>query len=419
MNSKAKRNRLIIRNIGPIKSVDIALNRVNVFIGPQGSGKSTIAKIISFCSWLEKVNESTDKAISDGLINRMQSYHRLNGFFNEKSQLFYEGENMAFTYNWGDSYRLSNRYQMHTMEHFHDKEFVFYTIDKTINPKVIYIPAERNFVSSVPNLKKYAENDDGLQSFINDWFEAKRHYTREKAFEVLNLDLLYYYNQQNDIDWLKQGKDVLIRLESSSSGYQSVVPLSLLVNWMSSGIYEENKPFSPSEVQRVQEIISHISSSNMSDMELQLIDRLRGFIKGKVYTHTQFVIEEPEQNLFPKTQMDLVYTLLSSINHGRNHRLVMTTHSPYVLYALNNCMLAHLVKNNMSVSEANQLECTNHSIDPEEVSVWSISNGCLRDDKGKIHKTIQDERGLIRENYFNDVMALVMDEFNTLLGYDY
>lgn len=46
--------RLIIRNIGPIKNVDIELNKVNVFIGEQSSGKSTIAKIISFCSWLEK-----------------------------------------------------------------------------------------------------------------------------------------------------------------------------------------------------------------------------------------------------------------------------------------------------------------------------------------------------------------------------
>ena len=42
--------RLIIRNIGPIKNVDIELNKVNVFIGEQSSGKSTIAKIISFCS---------------------------------------------------------------------------------------------------------------------------------------------------------------------------------------------------------------------------------------------------------------------------------------------------------------------------------------------------------------------------------
>ena len=39
--------RLVIRNVGPIKSVDISLNKVNVFIGPQGSGKSTIARLIA------------------------------------------------------------------------------------------------------------------------------------------------------------------------------------------------------------------------------------------------------------------------------------------------------------------------------------------------------------------------------------
>ena len=42
--------RLIIRNIGPIKDVDIELNKVNVFIGEQSSGKSTIAKFVSFFS---------------------------------------------------------------------------------------------------------------------------------------------------------------------------------------------------------------------------------------------------------------------------------------------------------------------------------------------------------------------------------
>ena len=43
-----------IRNIGPIKEVpEITLNSVNVFMGPQSSGKSTIAKIISYCTWVE------------------------------------------------------------------------------------------------------------------------------------------------------------------------------------------------------------------------------------------------------------------------------------------------------------------------------------------------------------------------------
>jgi len=39
--------KLSIRNLGPVVNADIDLKRINVFIGPQGSGKSTIAKVIS------------------------------------------------------------------------------------------------------------------------------------------------------------------------------------------------------------------------------------------------------------------------------------------------------------------------------------------------------------------------------------
>ena len=45
---------LKIKNIGPIKEVFFELKRFNFFIGRQSSGKSTIAKIISFCTWVEK-----------------------------------------------------------------------------------------------------------------------------------------------------------------------------------------------------------------------------------------------------------------------------------------------------------------------------------------------------------------------------
>ena len=73
--------RLIIRHVGPINSIDIELNKVNVFIGPQGCGKSTIAKIISFCSWLEKQNDVTFRATGDGLIKRLCDFHHLDGYF--------------------------------------------------------------------------------------------------------------------------------------------------------------------------------------------------------------------------------------------------------------------------------------------------------------------------------------------------
>lgn len=412
-------NRLIIRNVGPIESVDLNLKKVNMFIGPQGSGKSTIAKIISFCSWLEKVNEVTDRAAVDGLIKRLGTFHHIEEYFTDKSVILYVGENVVFAYNWkkDSAIEIPERFGEFNNSRFHSDEVLLTAVNKVVNPKVIYIPAERNFVSAVPNLKDYSDKRDNLQSFVNDWFDAKRHYTKESPMPVSKLGLAYYYNKGVDVDYLRMNGKGEIPLTSASSGFQSIVPLTVLVKWLSSGIYEENKPFSPAENEQVRNILSHLSG-DAKGSELELLERLRGFIQGRVYSHTQFVIEEPCQNLFPKTQMDLLYYLISEINHGRNHRLVMTTHSPYILYALNNCMLAYLVRDKVDKEMAAKIECLPYALNPKDVSVWSLQDGYVRDANGQANNTIQDERGLVRKNYFNEVMRQVMGDFNKLLEYD-
>ena len=409
---------LIIRNLGPIKSVDIKLNKFNVFIGPQGSGKSTIAKIISFCSWLEKVNDGTKKAASDGLRLQLEKFYHMRGFFNEKTQILYEGQNIAIVYNWQSKPpHIAKRFLNGNIDYFHEREFVYYTTEKAENPKVIYIPAERNFVSAVPNLSKYAEKDDVLQSFINDWFEAKRHFPEGNPFDVVNLGVKFFYNAGRNQDELLLNNKTRITLTDAASGFQSIVPLALMVKWLSSGIYEENQPFSPDEIQQVKDILSHVSGTTSETGSL-VVERIKGFIQGKIYSHTQFIIEEPEQNLFPRTQMDLLYELIAEINHGRNHRLVLTTHSPYLLYVLNNCMLAYLVKDKVEEDSFGKIECLPYALNPNDVSVWSLKEGYLRNAEGEVHKTIQDERGLVRKNYFNDVMHHVMEDFNKLIEYD-
>lgn len=412
-------NRLIIRNIGPIKDIDLDLNKINVFIGPQGSGKSTIAKIISFCSWLEKDNSVTEQACSEGLIARLTSFHHMEGYFSQQSEILYEGDNIAFIYNLakGLDASISKRFVNNCNECKSEKEAILHTDNKNINPKVAYIPAERNFVSAVPSLKNYSDKDDNLQSFVNDWFEAKRHYMRETPIPIMALGLDYFYNQGADADYLLQeNASSTIPLVAASSGYQSIVPLVVLLKWLSSGIYEENKPFSPAENEKVSNILAHLSVIS-EESNATIIERLRGFLEGRVYSHTQFIIEEPEQNLFPRTQMDLLYQILSEINHGRNHRLVLTTHSPYILYALNNCILAHIVEDSMDKELSESLECAKYAVAPKDVSVWSIQDGCIRNENNEYNKTIQDSRGLVRKNYFNDVMKDVMNEFNTMLSY--
>ena len=77
---------IIIKNIGPIKEVELDLNKINVFMGPQSSGKSTIAKIISFCLWIEK-NVCLFRNIMDvksGFRQMLEDYHQMHGYFQKQ-----------------------------------------------------------------------------------------------------------------------------------------------------------------------------------------------------------------------------------------------------------------------------------------------------------------------------------------------
>ena len=78
-------DRLIIDNIGPISHIDIPINRVNVIIGKQSSGKSTIAKVLSFCLWLEKdivAHQDKDYIDSELLKKELLNYHKIANYFN-------------------------------------------------------------------------------------------------------------------------------------------------------------------------------------------------------------------------------------------------------------------------------------------------------------------------------------------------
>jgi len=127
------------------------------------------------------------------------------------------------------------------------------------------------------------------------------------------------------------------------------------------------------------------------------------------YHGTNFIIEEPEQNLFPETQRDLIYYLLEKLQSEKDHKLTITTHSPYILYALNNCMLGGLVSDKISEKDKQRTKCKSALINPQKVSIYEIHNGIL--------KNIQQKDGLISSNYFDRNMKEVMDDFYAFLNY--
>lgn len=90
----------------------------------------------------------------------------------------------------------------------------------------------------------------------------------------------------------------------------------------------------------------------------------------------------------------------------------ITTHSQYILYALNNSMMAYLVKDKMPKDIYSKMSLYECEVDPNKVSVFEIENGGFRGDE-----TIQEENGLIGENYFDESMKNIMDDYYTMLDY--
>ena len=375
-------------------------------MGPQSSGKSTIAKVISFCTWLDK--QRNNDTVYKNAYRRLAVYHRLESYFTLDTEIIYYGENIVYIYKEVYLEEYIETTKGYTLIWRGEKDRVYNKGSLTNNPKVIYIPAERNFVSSVPNLSDYAEDDDNLLDFVKSWYDAKRKYTKSTSLNILNLGVNYFTEDGvSDNIVLDSGKT--LALASSSSGIQSIVPLFLLVNWLSKGIYENQKPYSHTETKRLEELLENLSETTSKEIEV-LRERLMSFVSGRIYTHTQFIIEEPEQNLFPETQKELLYYLISSLNHGKNHDLVITTHSPYILYAINNCMLGYIVKDNISEDD-NEIKSFNEAwISPETVSIWELRDGevvCIQD----------KDSGLIKGNYFDKIMNNIIADFRNLLNY--
>src|ERR1700733_5699649 len=111
-----------IKNFGPIKEgcLDdngwIDIKKVTVFIGNQGSGKSTVAKLISTFTWMEKAltrgdyqKESFEKK---DVFRRYLSYHKIDNYLyypdtgRNKPLKLYDASEVEYS---GDSYSFKYR----------------------------------------------------------------------------------------------------------------------------------------------------------------------------------------------------------------------------------------------------------------------------------------------------------------------
>lgn len=344
---------LIIKNIGPIKLADIELKRFNVFIGHQSSGKSTIAKVISTCNWVEKEVATTldVNAIADGnaFKNMMESFHKMDEYFSDSSEIHFESDYIKIDY---ASEQLNVELK---------KDENYY------RQKICYIPAERNMVT-LPELQGFEFGTTNLRSFLFDWFNAREFYNDENKADIMGLGVKYFFDKEQKkfkdrIEHIN-GQTYGIPLSSASSGLQSIVPLLVMLQYYSGQYFTVAsqkksfdqdakviklmpalaeryilKPYKPNHIpsesgKLLIEISTKFRGGDKKCQELmfnyqEALNRLLNPVK------TTFIIEEPEQNLYPDTQLELIEKLTLLCQQERRHECTLTTHSPYIVNYFN------------------------------------------------------------------------------------
>lgn len=312
--------RLIIRNIGPLKEVDIELSKINVIIGPQSSGKSCVLKIACYCTWVEKkieLAQSADEFLKDGyFVEELTRFHKLKGYFKKDSFIGYESEFTKFSYD-----VAIGKFQFEWKAGRWDYR----------RPKVSYIPAERNMVAAIPNWFDVKLYDDNIQSFMADWDRARKASTKRQ--DILNLGVAYKYDDKKNMDQVAVDGETTLELTNTSSGLQSLIPLFVHLNYICRDNYQSDEAQSYSNIQlgkQFQQTLRHQLSDQGQLTEEHILEVYNRYFKTH---HAEIFLEEPENNLFPPTQSRLVDWLLKKTEGEHGACLFVATHSPYMMTA--------------------------------------------------------------------------------------
>lgn len=367
--------KLIVKNFGPIKEAEIDLTKYVVFIGDTSTGKSVLAKLISifrdfFVLLKNKKSTSFDYEKELDLKNQLKNYN-----------IDFSFEDSIFEYyNLKLELKIKNN-EINEIKEDYKKQFNFKIIkdfsdtfseeemEKAFsiiyNPrKSIYFPPERMLTSLIGgSISGLWANNVALPVCFKN-FAAKYEVARKENQNILFEDFGFNYAFVNNEELIYNPSGEF-QLHKASSGIQSLLPLLLVLNY---------------------------------ELRLEVLK-----------PELNFLVEEPELNLFPIKQKKLIDYLIENINETK-HKLIITTHSPYVLSALDTLILA---KNTFDEhpelkKDINEIVFFMRWIDYDDISVYEVRND------GKVYSIKNEEFRSIDTNAIDGVSDIISEEFDKL-----
>lgn len=376
--ANAKREQLTIRQFGPIKDIDIEIKPITVIIGSTGSGKSTIIKLIHIFRQLFLNSDLTiDKfkeTISDKFkliepIKETYIKYTFGDFFIEYTEGVLNTNFPNSFYNDYQKLKELSEKPLKEKDKFPLLKTWFEEAALTIhNP--LYIPVERIFTTTYTSYSAaFQRSKIPIADFILQFIANKQLANNSvKKLDLPFLNATYFFRNNNDIIEHYGSDKLAIGLEYASSGFQAIIPLLLVFEHFST----EKDPFS-----------------------------------------YLFAVEEPELNLFPTVQKHIVEQMISK-TVNTNCRLIMATHSPYILTALNNLIIAKTITQEQpqETDAVNKIISPQYQVDFQDVMAYYIADGVAK-------HIMNEEYSMIDANALDDVSNELGHTFDNLLNLRY
>lgn len=398
--------KLKISNFGPIKDAELDFKKVNILIGQQGAGKSCILKIAAFCMWIEKVYLSGEIADLQRNITQKE--------FVEKYLLeFYKLEDMAKVSDKNYTKIVYNSNGELTVEiEFKKSKNVWYNIiDKQsaiMSRRVAYIPTERCLASAVTNLMGLRINQNtNIYKYLVDWEDARKIYSEKNQFDVLNLNTSFFYDEKSSTDFLSVKNSGEIRFTNAASGFQSIVPLCILSNYY----LNNGQILSMKEKQRVNDLkklIDYYAGAKQDDV----VKIIKGNIENINNKRScALFLEEPEANIYPETQYNLIKWLVSALKNGQDNSMFMATHSPYIITVTNNLIYAAKVGKHHPEKIRNLIP-ENLWLTSDNVAAYIIKDGVAQ-------SIVDEELGEIDPEFIDSISQTINHEYGQMRNIEY
>ena len=420
--------RLIIKNFGPIVKATIDIKPFMVFIGESGSGKSVILKLLSLFRWIYKQQQlfyslellTKSKVDFETHINQTLEVELQNSslvyYFQKGSFASYEINGIIFTlqHDTQPNFTLSNK-----------------RISKQVSlEKITFITDERAVIPTLlNNTTRNVRFPYHLTSTYEDFrlaFNELKGDNKQVVIETMGVNLTSIkstYEQKFVIS--QDDKPYKISFQDSSSGIKSVSIVELISRYYPFHFNTQDifvnfyGKIAPNFIKLLGKNFENVQNATPEEMiRRSIMQNIALSLEDISNTDARIniFIEEPELNLFPNAQKNLVEHLVYSCfepprkDKNKTIHIAFSTHSPYILSSLNCLLLACEVANkNPNLKEKVETIIPNKFwLDINKFNAFKVEND-------EVFSIIDKETNLILAESIDEVSEEIGETFDKLL----